>query len=84
MFFEYMGEGPLSHYDPGAGRAEWYRAIFRHSMSGSQDHKTRGRCNILYLDNHVALITEKEIMEDRVGKPQWYDPLETWTDDWDG
>jgi len=84
MFFEYSGEGPLSHYDPGAGRALWYRAIFRHGVTRSSDHKTGGRCNVLYLDQHVASLTEREIMEEKKGKPKWYDPLEKWTDDWDG
>lgn len=84
MFFEYMGDGPLAHYGPGSGREDFYRAIFRHNTTSNRDFKTGGRCNILYLDNHVDFITEKSIMEDNEGKPQWYDPLEKWTNDWDG
>lgn len=84
MFFEYAGEGPLSHYDPGAGREAWYRAIFRHATTKSSPTRTGGRCNVLFLDNHVDIITEKSIMDDKIGKPQWYDPLEKWTNNWDG
>jgi len=62
----------LTHYRRGGGRANWYRAIFRHNIRGSDDFETRGTLNILWLDGHVSSL--RETTGEDVRK-RWYDPL---------
>lgn len=40
----------LTHYRQGAGRANWYRGIFRHNVRAGGNIKTGGTLNILWLD----------------------------------
>jgi len=61
----------LSHYRTGS-RKQYYRAIFRHNVRYSDDHRTGGRLNVLYLDNHVDRIEETTGSDI---SPFWYDPL---------
>jgi len=89
MFFQYGGVGPLSHYDAkkGGSRDDWYRAIWRHNTTRGSEVRTGGRCNILWLDQHVNFIEESDIM-DKIppagGEIRWYDPLKKYQGDWDG
>jgi len=84
MFFRYANEGPLSHYTGTAGRADWYRSIWRHNTSRGGSTRTGGRCNILWLDQHVNFIEESDIMDKLLGEVRWYDPLKKYQADWDG
>jgi len=86
MFFQYGGVGPLSHYDPrkGGSRQDWYRAIWRHNTARGSGDRTGGRCNILWLDQHVSVIEESFIMDQLRGEIRWYDPLKKYQGDWDG
>ena len=52
------GTNNLRHYRPGRNRSEHYRKIFRHSIRFSDDFKTGGRANILWLDGHVNSLDE--------------------------
>jgi len=45
----------LTHYRQGAGRAHWYRGIFRHNVRSGGEFKTGGTLNILWLDTVFAL-----------------------------
>jgi len=62
----------LSHYRTGS-RQKFYRGIFRHNVRYGDDHRTGGRLNVLYLDNHVDRIEETKGSDI---SPFWYDPLE--------
>lgn len=62
----------LTHYRKGAGRAHWYRGIFRHNVRSSGEFKTGGTLNILWLDTHVSRL--RETTGEGVLK-RWYDPL---------
>ncbi len=62
----------LTHYRKGAGRARWYRGIFRHNVRSSGEFKTGGTLNILWLDTHVSQL--RETTGEGVLK-RWYDPL---------
>jgi prepilin-type N-terminal cleavage/methylation domain-containing protein len=84
MFFRYSNEGPLSHYTGTAGRQDWYRAIWRHNTTRGGATRTGGRCNILWLDQHVNFIEESDIMDKLLGEIRWYDPLKKYQADWDG
>jgi prepilin-type N-terminal cleavage/methylation domain-containing protein/prepilin-type processing-associated H-X9-DG protein len=70
MFFN---DGPgtenLTHYRQGGSRARFYRDIFRHNIRKSDDFKTGGRANILWLDGHVSIL--EETTGDNVPK-RWY------------
>ena len=83
MFFQYGGVGPLDHYTEG-GRQAWYRAIWRHNTTRGSAKRTGGRCNILWLDQHVNFIEETDIMDKLRGEIRWYDPLKKYQGDWDG
>ncbi len=61
----------FDHYRTG-GRKNWYRGIFRHSMTKNSDTETGGRLNCLWLDGHVNSI--KETLGTEIPK-RWYDPL---------
>jgi len=84
MFFRYNNGGPLSHYDPrvGGSRQDWYRAIWRHNTTRGSAGRTGGRCNILWLDQHVNFIEESDIMDKLIGEIRWYDPLKKYQDVW--
>ena len=62
----------LTHYRKGAGRAHWYRGIFRHNIRAGGDFRTFGSLNILWLDTHVSRLNETT--GEDVPK-RWYDPL---------
>jgi prepilin-type N-terminal cleavage/methylation domain-containing protein/prepilin-type processing-associated H-X9-DG protein len=64
---------PLSHYRFG-DRTEWYRGILRHNIKKDDPTLTGGRANILWLDNHVSVIEEEEILNLEVPNRS-YDPL---------
>ena len=70
MFFN---DGPgtenLTHYREGGSRARFYRDIFRHNIRRSDDFRTGGRANILWLDGHVSIL--EETTGDNVPK-RWY------------
>jgi len=83
MFFQYGGVGPLDHYTAG-DRTAWYRAIWRHNTTRGSAKRTGGRCNILWLDQHVNFIEETDIMDKLRGEIRWYDPLKKYQADWDG
>lgn len=70
MFFN-SGPGTmnLTHYRPGGNRAKYYRHIFRHNIRKSDEFKTGGRANILWLDQHVSIL--EETTGDNVRK-RWY------------
>jgi prepilin-type processing-associated H-X9-DG protein/prepilin-type N-terminal cleavage/methylation domain-containing protein len=59
MFFN---DGPgtknLQHYREGGHRAKYYRDIFRHNRRSEEPFRTGGRANILWLDGHVASLSE--------------------------
>ncbi len=61
----------FSHYRTG-GRTEWYRGIFRHSITKNADYETGGKLNCLWLDGHVTTI--KETTGEDIPK-RYYDPL---------
>ena len=63
----------LTHYRQGGGRANWYRAIFRHNIRKLGDFETGGTLNVLWLDGHVSSL--RETTGEDVRK-RWYDPLE--------
>lgn len=63
----------LSHYRQGAGRSDWYRGIFRHSVKSGDDFETGGRLNCLWLDGHVSSINET--LGEDIPK-RYYDPLD--------
>jgi prepilin-type N-terminal cleavage/methylation domain-containing protein/prepilin-type processing-associated H-X9-DG protein len=48
----------LTQYRSGGGREYAYRQIFRHNIRYSDDDRTGGRANILWLDGHVTHIQE--------------------------
>jgi len=62
----------LTHYRGGAGRAHWYRGIFRHNIRSGDEFRTFGSLNILWLDTHVSRLNETT--GEGVLK-RWYDPL---------
>jgi len=59
----------LTHYREGGHRARFYRDIFRHNIRRSDDFRTGGRANILWLDSHVSSL--EETTGDNVPK-RWY------------
>jgi len=63
----------LTHYRQGGGRANWYRAIFRHNIRSLDDFETAGTLNILWLDGHVSSLRETNGEDVR---KRWYDPLD--------
>jgi prepilin-type N-terminal cleavage/methylation domain-containing protein/prepilin-type processing-associated H-X9-DG protein len=71
LFNNGPGTMNLTHYRTG-GRQDWYRGIFRHNMRSGGDFRTRGRLNVLWLDNHVSII--EETTGDDIPK-RYYDPL---------
>jgi prepilin-type N-terminal cleavage/methylation domain-containing protein/prepilin-type processing-associated H-X9-DG protein len=62
----------LSAYRENGNRSQYYRGIFRHSVSKNKDFETGGRLNCLWLDGHVTAI--KETMGTEIRK-SYYDPL---------
>jgi len=62
----------FEHYRTG-NRKSWYRGIFRHSVKATQDDRTGGNLNCLWLDGHVTTI--KETLGEDIPK-RWYDPLD--------
>ncbi len=62
----------FEHYRTG-GRKNWYRGIFRHSVTNSSDTETGGKLNCLWLDGHVTTI--KETLGTEIPK-RYYDPLD--------
>jgi prepilin-type N-terminal cleavage/methylation domain-containing protein/prepilin-type processing-associated H-X9-DG protein len=71
LFNDGPGQMNLTHFRSGS-RRNWYRGIFRHNMRYSDEDRTGGRLNILWLDNHVGVM--RETTGDDVLK-RWYDPL---------
>jgi prepilin-type N-terminal cleavage/methylation domain-containing protein/prepilin-type processing-associated H-X9-DG protein len=59
----------LTSYRRGGSRFYSYRQIFRHNVRYSDDDKTGGRANILWLDGHVTAL--EETTGDDV-KLRWY------------
>jgi prepilin-type N-terminal cleavage/methylation domain-containing protein/prepilin-type processing-associated H-X9-DG protein len=53
-----LGATNLTGYREGGFREEWYRGIFRHAIKFSDDFRTGGYANVLWLDGHVSLIQE--------------------------
>ena len=87
MFFDLDREkGPfaLNQYTQSGARSDFYRAIFRHNMKRHDDYRTGGIANVLWLDGHVTAIEEKTIMDERLGRVEWYDPLKKHKGKWDG
>ena len=74
------GEQALNHYID-RNRREWYRGIFRHNIRSRKEFETGGRANILWLDNHVSFIEERDIKAGK-GLVRWYDPLKKYPGDW--
>lgn len=72
LFNDGPGQMNLTHFRSG-NRRNWYRGIFRHNMRYSDEDRTGGRLNILWLDNHVSVMAETT--GDDVLK-RWYDPLD--------
>ncbi len=73
MFCPGKAGKPLSHYVTGS-RAPYYRGIFRHNIRSGDATRTGGRANVLWLDNHVNAVEEKEVFD--LAIPNWaYDPL---------
>jgi prepilin-type N-terminal cleavage/methylation domain-containing protein/prepilin-type processing-associated H-X9-DG protein len=72
LFNDGPGQMNLTHFRSG-NRRNWYRGIFRHNMRYSDEDRTGGRLNILWLDNHVSVM--EETTGDDVLK-RWYDPLD--------
>jgi len=52
------GDWNLLGYREGGFREDWYRGIFRHSIKFSDDFRTGGVANVLWLDGHVSYIRE--------------------------
>jgi len=69
----FFNNGPgtmnLTHYRDGGSRARFYRDIFRHNIRRSDEFRTGGRANILWLDGHVSSL--EETTGDDVPK-RWY------------
>lgn len=84
MFFRYGSgaAGPLSHYTGAGSRKDWYRSIWRHNTTRGSADRTGGRCNILWLDQHVNFKEESDIMDKLLGEIRWYDPLKKYQDVW--
>lgn len=59
----------LQHYRQGGGRSGYYRGIFRHAVKLSDEFKTGGYANVLWLDGHVSRI--QETLGDDVPE-RWY------------
>ena len=59
MFFN-TGPGTLNlkDYRPGGIRFEFYRGIFRHNIRFTDEDRTGGRANIIWLDGHVSSLEE--------------------------
>jgi len=74
MFCPGVTGEPLSHYQPGGSRYSWYRGILRHNVRLKDPDRTGGRANVLYLDNHVDTLEEKDIFDLKVPNRS-YDPL---------
>ncbi len=64
-----LGAMNLTGYREGGFREEWYRGIFRHGITSSDDFRTGGYANVLWLDGHVDYI--RETTGDNVRK-YWY------------
>ena len=58
--FHNDGPGTMNvrQYRQGGNREEFYRNLFRHSTRFSDDWKTGGKANILWLDGHVSPLAE--------------------------
>ena len=84
MFFDFSSSKPALQHYTGGGRDDVYRAIFRHNIRRSDEFRTGGRANILWLDTHVSAIEESAIMDEHLGEVRWYDPLKKHEDRWDG
>ncbi|MCF7958401.1 MAG: hypothetical protein K9M57_08140, partial [Phycisphaerae bacterium] len=63
------GQMNLRQYRSGGGRTDFYRGIFRHGINSSEQFRTGGRANILWLDGHVDGL--RETTGDDVRK-KWY------------
>lgn len=63
------GTNNLTQYRSGGSRSQYYRGIFRHSMSSNDQFETKGNANMLWLDGHVDSL--KETTGDDV-KESWY------------
>ena len=63
------GTNNLTQYRKGGSRSQYYRGIFRHSMSSNDQFETKGKANMLWLDGHVDNL--KETTGDDV-KRSWY------------
>jgi len=74
MFCLGNADTPLSHYYPDGSRAAWYRAIFRHNVRIQDPFETGGRANVLWLDNHVSVIEERDVFNLEI-QDRSYDPL---------
>jgi len=71
LFNNGPGTMNLTQYRTG-GRQDWYRGIFRHNMRSSDEFRTGGTLNMLWLDYHVSVV--KETTGDDFPK-RYYDPL---------
>lgn len=86
MFCPGRNGKPLSHYlkdSAGEGdRSEWYRGILRHNVRIQDPWETGGRANVLWLDNHVSNIEERDVfnleIENRSYDPLWKELDPSW------
>lgn len=73
MFCPGTAGEPLTHYTKGS-RTSWYRGIFRHNIRLNDAFRTGGRVNVLWLDNHVNMIEERDVFDLKI-PDRAYDPL---------